>query len=430
MPADDLTLSGGNARMSGTVRSIDEAGVVELTSELSTGPILLKGGAVEKVEFSPQGAPPDPPAGMVELANGDLLPVKIISFDDQELRVVSPELGELGIKRDLLKSLQLGVEPWEVVYSGPRSLKEWTAGQAGSNDWVFERKALVAKGLAKAARKIEFPEQFVLRFVLKWQAKTQPNFKISFADPLTEMGVPCDRYYLQFAGAGLEVKREAAKGRRYTPVISLNRTPNRIPGRRLEVEIHVDRRDSRLKLFLNGEQEGVWADPVASVPRGSGIALECNSSGSGWQEIGGIEVLALDDSRGRHHSEERGDSSMDSLINCDDERLSGRLLGIRNEEGENLFVFKGDFQKEPLEILGKDVSTVFFKEEPGADSTDVVRPSFLLRLRGGGSLGVTSCLFLEDSVSAVHPLLGQVAIQRDGVTAMERTAETKTGGEP
>ena len=51
--ADELTLDGG-ARLTGTVRSINEAGVVELASELSPEPVLLKRGTVEKVEFSIQ----------------------------------------------------------------------------------------------------------------------------------------------------------------------------------------------------------------------------------------------------------------------------------------------------------------------------------------------------------------------------------------
>ena len=46
---------------------------------------------------------------------------------------------------------------------------------------------------------------------------------------------------------------------------------------------------------------------------------------------------------------------------------------------------------------------------------------FVLRLRGEGSLRVTSCLFTEETVSAVHPLLGPLNFRRDGIVAMERT---------
>ncbi|HEX7261346.1 MAG TPA: hypothetical protein VF258_05985, partial [Luteolibacter sp.] len=49
--ADELSLT-GDARLTGTVRSINEAGVVELASALSPDPVLLKAGAVTKVEFS------------------------------------------------------------------------------------------------------------------------------------------------------------------------------------------------------------------------------------------------------------------------------------------------------------------------------------------------------------------------------------------
>jgi hypothetical protein len=51
LAADELTLDGG-ARLTGVVRSINEAGVLELLSELSPEPVMLKRGTVEKVEFS------------------------------------------------------------------------------------------------------------------------------------------------------------------------------------------------------------------------------------------------------------------------------------------------------------------------------------------------------------------------------------------
>ena len=56
--ADKLTLA-DDARLTGTVRSINEAGVIELSSILSSGPVLLKADAVDKVEFStPESQPP------------------------------------------------------------------------------------------------------------------------------------------------------------------------------------------------------------------------------------------------------------------------------------------------------------------------------------------------------------------------------------
>ena len=45
---------------------------------------------------------------------------------------------------------------------------------------------------------------------------------------------------------------------------------------------------------------------------------------------------------------------------------------------------------------------------------------FSLRLRGDGSLHVSSCIFTGDAITARHPLLGALQINRGGVTALER----------
>lgn len=419
--ADELTLAGGTARLSGTLRSINEAGVVELSSPLSAAPLLLKSGAVEKVVFSDDPAAPDLPGAVIELTNGDLLPANIEAMDEAKLTVTSPEAGRLEIPREVLASLQLGVRSRKAVYAGPLNLEEWTGGEGGSKNWNFEDHGLVAKGPATASRNFDLPGQFILRFTLKWQANQIPNFQVYFADPMKAKGVPCDRYYLQFGGAGLEIKREAATGKRYNTIALLNRTPNQYADRELKVEIRADRAGSRLQLFLNGEPEGSFADPIAPVPAGTGITLICNSPDEVSQEIREIEIVEFDDSRNRHRSEERGDAKTDSLISREDDRWGGRLLDIRNAGEGLVYRFKSDFGDEPLELPAADVSTVFFAtgNAPKADAN--ARP-FVLRLRGEGSLRVSSCRFSGDAVSAVHPLLGPLDFRREGIVALERPA--------
>ena len=428
--ADDLTLADGEARLTGDVRSISSAGVVTLLSELSPDPVLLKSEGVGKIEFTTDAAIPDPPGAMVELANGDILPVTVESFDDHNLTVLSPAAGRLAIRRDALKSLQLGVRNFESVYSGPQSLAEWTQDDGSAKNWEFKNQRLISDGQAAAARKFDLPKQFILRFTLKWGDKQNPNFQIFFADPLLPMGERCDRYSLQFTGAGLDIRREAATKKRYNPIVLLNRVPSQYPDRTLRVELRVFRNTSKLQLFLNGEPEGEWADLIPSVPTGSGIALVCNTPSGGTQEISGLEILKLDDARGRHHSEERGDLTEDSLISREDDRWSGHLSEIRKSSGEPLYLFKSDFQEEPLEIPGSDVSTVFFAGEAAAPK-EKDAGGFLLRLHGGGSLRVGACEFEGETVSTTHPLLGPLKFRLDGILSIERVPpETGDTTEP
>lgn len=412
--ADEISLT-GDASISGMIRSISEAGVVELATPISPDSILLKAGAVRKVVFSPPQESPETPAAVTELINGDLLPVTIEGLDDRNLTVTTMDAGRLVIPRTVLKSVQLGVHKRKTVYSGPKNIEEWSGDAEGSRNWRFENNALVANGPAYATKDVETPAQFVFRFSLKWQGN--PNLKVYFADPLRNKDEVSDRYYLQFAGAGMELKRESTKGNRYTTIILSNRSPDQFPDDTLEVEIRVDRRTARLHLLLNGEPEGAGIDPVKGAPEGGGITLVSNAPNGTSQEIRGLEILELDESRGRHRKEERGDSKTDSLISRDDDRWSGHLADIRKTGDGLVFSFKSDFQDAPLELRDSDVSTVFFANPEPSKKTAEPHP-FVLRLQANGSLRVSSCSFTETSVSATHPLLGPLVIRRTGVSEL------------
>jgi len=183
-------------------------------------------------------------------------------------------------------------------------------------------------------------------------------------------------------------------------------------------------------LFLNGEPEGEFIDPIPAVPEGSGVTLVCNTQNGSPQEIRDVEILEFDDTRGRHHSEERGDLKSDSLISREDDRWGGRLLDVRKSADGTVFRFKSDFQKDPLEIPEADISTVFFAAKDAGEINKEAHP-FVLRLHGDGELHVSSCLFDDDKVTAVHPLLGQMKFSRGGIVGFERVAsKTKTTTKP
>jgi hypothetical protein len=414
--ADDLTLA-DDARLTGTVRSINDAGVVELTSVLSPEPLRLKAGAVSKVEFSAPASPHNPPGALIELSNGDVLPATLGKLDNENLNITTADAGNLTIPRTALKSIQLGVRKRKVLYAGPKNLEEWARNGDGTKSWTFANKSLVAHGPAQASKNFDAPAQFILKFTLKWQ--NTPGFKIYFADPLGPKVETVDRYYLQFNGAGLEIKRESTQGQRFQTVIIPPVTPEKFPANQVDVEIRVDRKASRLHLFLNGEPEGAGVDPAAKPPSGNGVTLVTSAPAGVSQEILGIELSEFDNTRARHRAEDRGDLKTDSLISRDEDRWGGQLTGIRPGPDGAVFTFKSDFQEEPLEIAEVDVSTIFFAT-PEQQAAPAQAHPFALRLRGEGSLQVSSCTFSENSISARHPLLGELKIGRAGVSALER----------
>lgn len=415
--ADELSLDGG-ARLSGSVRSINADGVVELISELSPDPVRLKAGVLKRVDFAiPQNLNP-PQTTLVELVNGDLLPVKVRDLDENFLHVDTDSVGQLSIERKHLKSMQFGVKEKKVLYRGPVDANEWSRDAKAKYHWTYEDGGLVARGGAVAMRDFSLPRQFVLKFSLKWQG--MPGYRIYFADPLAPQGARSDRYMFQFGVSGFEVRREFAGDRKPHTVILLPRTPDLYPERKLDVELRVDRLTSRLQLSLNGEDEGMYIDTVSPAPIGNGIRLVGTSNVGSSQEIRSIEILELDRARGRYRAEDIEDDQHDSLISRDDDRWSGSLVSIRSDGDEDIFVFKSDFQNEPFELLGDEVSTVFFASAGHKNQEPLVlSPPYVVKLWGEGSLRVSSTSFSDSLITTSHPLLGELKIEKDAISALE-----------
>jgi hypothetical protein len=414
--ADVVTLDGGSTVLSGSVQSINAEGHVELASDLSAEPLLLTGGAVDRIDFHHRPAATDPAASLIELTNGDSIPASIESFENNQLAILSPFLGRLVIPRKFLHSIQTGINPHNMLYDGPSGPGEWTYIDARRDRWTFGERAMIANGPAGAFKDLQLGGQFILRFTMVWQNNRVPNFKIYFADPGTNHNQPDDRYYLQFGSAGLEVKREAASGKRYSTLIVLGRSHTANTDNRLNVELRVNREKARIELLLNGESEGEFADPIPSPPSGGGIAVILNHSENTTQEIRNIEALAFDNVRYRHRAEDRGDGSSDSLITRDDSRWTGSLGAIRKAGGEMTYLFKSGKQEEFMEIPEQEISTIFLAgdDAPPADAMIV------LRLHREGSLSVNSCRFSGQEVTAKHPLLGTLKFRPGSIATIER----------
>lgn len=413
--ADNLTLP-DEARLTGTVRSVHENGVVEMTSTLSPNLLQLEPGAVTKIEFSDPGLPLKLPETMIELTNGDMLPVTIENLVDDQLNVISPAAGPLHIPRTLIKSMQLGPQPRKYIYKGPRNLEEWKYDGESSKNWRFSDESLITNGPAVASKLFQLPLNFTFKFTLKWHGI--PNYKIYFLDPLTSTLEPIDRYCIYFDAESIGIQREANNS--VKTVIFLNRTPELLSPNDLKVEIRVDRKNSRISLSLDGEPEGVGIDPEPTPPRGNGVRLVSSSPVGTAVEIRKIEMTELDNI-GQPRPENSGDLTVDRLISCDADRWSGHLTGIRKSSEGNIFLFKSDFQPEPLELLECDLASLFFAR-PESPTLPPTPPLFTLRLRGQGRLSMTSCIFSEAGITAIHPLLGSLKISRATVSAIERVS--------
>lgn len=413
--AADISLK-GDARLSGEITEISGDGTITLLSPISEKALILSADQVQRVAFGNAGKTPEIPEQRIGLTNGDILPVKVTSMEDGLLKVDSPILGNLSIPRDAVSSLQLGIVPEKVLYSGRKGSDGWTREENGAQVWDFEEGRFLATGQGALNRDVGLPGKFILKFTFGWQ--NNPNFQFCFAHPPLSRGERQDKYIAEFSGSGFGVFREATNRIR-TPIILLARSPEQIAKRSMEVEIRVDRTRGLLEIRIDGELMGRYTDPLEPIPQGTCVSLVSNASGDSGQFVSDLMIFEWDDRGDRHRSEGRGDGKGDSLIGRYGERFGGKLESIRANGDSTVYVFKSDFQKEPLELPEEEVSTLFLSGQ-GKPSQSATSGGLILGLRGLGSMRVSSCVIEGDSIKAVHPLLGSLEFGREGLSSLER----------
>ncbi|MDP4722505.1 MAG: hypothetical protein NWS48_14890 [Akkermansiaceae bacterium] len=412
--AADISLSDG-CSLTGELMAMDDSGTITLVSSLSKKPLLLLGEMVKHVGFEENTASESEiPGQRVELINGDVLPVTINGLDDAGMKASSPDLGEVWIPRELISSVQLGIFAEKEIYSGGDSLTGWEQ-KGGTQVWTADSSGLTAEGSGTLTREVEMPEKFILRF--RMERTQQPNFRFAFADTAPGKGGIDDRYYFDFNGSSLSIFRDSKELRKSKPIMMLGRAADRFSGNTLEVEIRGDLGRGLLHLYLDGTLEGRFTDPLSDIPNGSGLTLTNRASQNSSQTISQIQLVEWDERSDRHRSEERGDGTSDAMIGRSGERWGGKLLSIRPEGDTTVYEFKSDFQKEPLLLPESEVSTIFFE---GSEESSSDKEGLILRLRGNGELKLASCVFESETVKAKHPLLGEVEVNRAGITALEK----------
>jgi hypothetical protein len=411
--ADELTLN-GEARLAGTVTAITENGGVRLLSPLAAEPLQVRPGSLKKITFAESPETLSSGTTRVKLLSGDILPCELKSLDGDSLKVGTSFSGELGIPRSAISSLELGILSEKPLYVGTDGMKGWT-----TNAWRFKDGTFSSFSTGPLSRAFELPDQYIIRFRLSW--KGMPNIRMCFADPLDQQLKSPDRYLMQFNNSGFTLHRQNSNsaGRTYLPFTTLTRRPDSFNNSQMNVEVRVDRTQSMVWLYLDGNLEGRFTD-ATPAPKSGGISFESNTGNESEHRISDFRILSWDATGDRHRTEDRGDKKSDALIDAQGDRYSGRLESVTlGANSEPSLVFRSPLLEEPIVIPAKKVSTVFFAETKATEDKDKAMP-LILTLRDGGTLKVASCTLSGDDLQVAHPLLGPLTLKRASLLSIEQ----------
>lgn len=423
LPGDQLLLDDGS-HLSGSLRGIDASGRVFFEHPAARGSLVVQGERIAKVTF--EGRNPAPPAHDTRLllVNGDTLPCELKAIDSSQVHVGTSYAGDFRIPRDQVSSAQLGIQPLETIYQGPDDLSGWKVDEG----WHYADGSLVSTARGSIHREIDgLPSSFSLSFQLEWNHA--PNLQVYFCSSSESIGGDTDRYYLQFNSAGFELKRQSSEGRSYRTLGSINRRPEQIRDRRVEVEIRFDRRRREIMLFIDRVLQDRYRDQVGQPPVGNLLMFYSSSGEEGAHRIHHIAVRSWDVDRDHFQGEDRSKEGEDSLIDREGQRFSGTLMRTLGTGDDRVIQFKSPHFPEPLEIGVARVTTLFFPSEVrrADDETPLV-----VGIGGVGSLSARSYAIDGGQIRIDHPILGKVALDRDSVTTLKRRedpASDEPGGE-
>jgi hypothetical protein len=416
----------GDSKITGELTEMDAEGVVSMTTPYSDQSIRLQADKIAKIYFGKSAQLYDLPKQNLTLINGDSFPVDIRGLDDQALQITTPFLGDLDIPRKMIQSLEIGMFAKKTIYNGPNQISEWQNSADEVSKWEVINGSLVASGNGKIYRDMKLPENYSVRFKISWE--DHPNFRFYFGDPTdysaktTNGGKAVNRYYIQYAKAGMEIKRESfskTSGKTsYATVGLIPRSPQEFVKKELSIEVRVNRKGGRLDLYLNDILEGRYADSSPDVPSGTTISFSAQAEDENKFSISEIEVSEWDISGDRFRSEERGNTKEDSVIGRNGERLGGSLLSITNGDKGMLYRFKSNYQEEPKDLPESEVSSIYFATVPDVKFEKL--DGLSLFFQGRGSIQVSKCIFNESSLSVTHPLLGEIQLNRTAISRLER----------
>ncbi|MBB5352405.1 hypothetical protein HNR46_002650 [Haloferula luteola] len=408
--ADQILLTDGS-RLTGEVVTLDRE-QLSLRTPLAQEDLGLKLEGVREVNFPPPPEEWADQSARVVLINGDVFPCELKAIGDETITVNTAYSSPLDVPRRLIRSLQVGLQPRRILYDGPQAGEEWS----GPSAWRVENGALISLGRGPSAFDPgSISSSFSLQFQLKWARTT--NLEVYFCSASESPGPQKeDRYRLQIRNHRLRLDRQSSRQNTFDTLGEVPLNPADFPQSTFQLEIRVDRDRHHLKIQLDDAEVLLDAVDRQGIPEGSKIVFNSLINEPEAMSVGPILLRAWNPIRDRHPNEERGDPTVDALIDIDGQRFGGKILGSQADSPSNSVEIQTDFSPSPLHVPMDRVSTLFFCHSDEATG----RSPLLIGLPDTGLISAESCHFENQQARILHPLLGELTFRREALRALAR----------
>ena len=404
--ANDLVVLKNGDHFIGKISGLSE-GLIEITSPHSENPLSLLSEHLHELSFEQSDAGDIPISHQVmTLRNGDSFPGEVTGLDEKTLKFDTWFAGELSIPRTQIESVYYEAAPQRLIYQGPKILTDWDQ----DDNWGMDGTAFQSNGRGSISRDLKLPEDFILQFRIEW--KTSPNIRIHFCTEASVGANNKDGYYLSANSQGLQLQRvvttEDEETARYLDLGRPNLRLDQLKERKATIEMRVSRSNRIIYLYLNGDFAGLYTDP-GKAPAGSSVIFESQSSSRRQFKVSSIKLHEWDSKTRNLNREKHEKKSADTIATDEGDLYTGEIRQRILADERARYQVKIDLADQPVPIPEDRCSALYFKKveiEQAPEST------FEAALLNGGRLSLSDIELQEKDLTAQHPWLGELQLDR------------------
>ncbi|MEN8695519.1 MAG: hypothetical protein ACN4GG_09675 [Akkermansiaceae bacterium] len=394
-------------------------GLIQLVSPHSETPLQIVSDELKELTFAPVLASDTPKhRHLVNLRNGDSIPGDVTALDGKAVTLHTWFAGDLVIQRALIESVFFEAAPQRLVYKGPDEITEWQQ----DSGWSWDDHTYRASGSGNLSRDLQLSEDFIVSFDLSW--RNTPSFRFHFCTDAQTGDDNSDGYYLELTSQGFALNRvipDGGNGKAATQRLGGPITrANEFKMNKVRVEIRVSRSQKTIYFYLNGDYAGQYSDPNPTAPRGTNIIFNSRSSTSRQYTIDAIEIREWDSVTRRLNREKQVEDEADTLATDEGDLFTGVIHSRQVKDGRPFYQMKISLSERPFLIPEDRCSVLYFtKGEP----TDPQQSPYQLSLITGGTLSLSEISLGDKSMSAKHPWLGELILDRRVLRDMKTPAK-------
>ncbi len=410
--ADDSIILKNTNTLTGTLVPSDKLGIITLSYPHSEKILKMKESSVDRIVFDDSNAKNTNLTESIQLINGDHFPCTITKLDENNISFTSDTVGSHTLSRNNVSQLKFNTKANKTLYTGPGD--DLSAWSTTTEDWKLSNGKLTVLKKSEASKRINnLTENYILEFKTSWVEAT-PRIRVCFSSNRSQADKNSDFYYIDLNSHGISIYH--SKLGRYETLSTVLSDDNIYEKSSIHVAIHVDRKNQKMALYINGKLTKTIIDPK-TPPKGDYLIIKNLQRDGILTQISDIKFSSwngkvTEDLKSKAESLNKHDLITDLKGNI----MTGKIITLSRSGAKTNLRFKAPFSKTDAIIPGTAIDILEFKTNDS--KTKNTRVPYHLNLVSGGLLSFTNSQMIDGKLSVRHPILGNVSLPRTSLSSV------------